>query len=456
MESPNKAQRQGNPVSKNLSFIGKFIDKYFLRQQVWVQSFTFVIFVLLFAYGFILLPGKIVLDGNLWVRQDPSSCALPPCRGYARYYVLRWGTTDFISDAKGQYKIVLSPLEYLRLFSSGSHGVAVSKVQLASDKQQKPLNRESGSEHDQLSVGDQQLELNRIEGQFKDVIFPIPSDAQPSFSLSPQRPDDMSLVPSAWGDEPQGRYRLIIRSIRMTGGPAKADVSLALFSNSQTIELRVGQGGQELLAGRIPVVSNQSVDLGSAYYFPIPGMGPPPVTGMVRVTWPGSIFGVFSSTEDFNLPPRQIVGQSFQISGTKGSLLAAQVVDTDCVTPPRIFERTYLQVPGPRFKSDVFIYVGHMYRRKPRQYTGSLYVIIGQQGLKRPDTPGQSVALEPEEFEKLPLKGTYRLNFYNAGEHLQFDYEGSRYLLSIRTIDQPWGKDDQNVLVDICPEQSDH
>jgi len=43
MESPNEAQRQGNPVSENLSCIGKFIDKYFLRQPVWVQSFTFVI-----------------------------------------------------------------------------------------------------------------------------------------------------------------------------------------------------------------------------------------------------------------------------------------------------------------------------------------------------------------------------------------------------------------------------
>ena len=330
--------------------------------------------------------------------------------------------------------------------------MAVSKVHLASEKQQGNSIRDNGSDHDQMSVGDQQLQLNRIEGQFKDVVFPIPSDVQPSSNLNPERPVDTSLVPIAWGDEPQGRYRLIIQSIRMASGPAKADVSLALFSNSQTIELKVGRGGQEFLAGRIPVVSNQSVDLGSVYYFPIPGSGPPPVTGMVRMTWPGGILGVFSGTEDFNLPPQQIIGQSFQMPGSKGSLLTAQVVDTGCVTPPRIFERTYLQIPDTRFENEVFIYVGHIYRRKPRKYTGSLYVIIGQQALKSPDTTSHLVALEPEEFEKLQLKTTYRLKFYNAGEHVEFDYGGSKYRLSIRDIDQTWGGDNQNVLVDVCPE----
>ena len=55
-----------NSADKQLSFVGKFIDKYYLHQNPWIQSLTFLIFVLLFAYGFMtLLAGKIVLQGNL-------------------------------------------------------------------------------------------------------------------------------------------------------------------------------------------------------------------------------------------------------------------------------------------------------------------------------------------------------------------------------------------------------
>jgi hypothetical protein len=173
---------------------------------------------------------------------------------------------------------------------------------------------------------------------------------------------------------------------------------------------------------------------------------------MVRITWPGGILGVFSDTEDFNLPKQQVVGQSFQMRGTKGSLLTAQVVDTaGCTAPSRIFERTYLQVPDTRFENEVFVYVGDMYHR-PWRKKGWVYVIIGPRALKSPDTSNHSAELEPEEFRKLHLKTPYRLDFDDDGDHIEFGYRESKYRLNIRKIDQGIGGGNQSVIVDICPE----
>jgi hypothetical protein len=450
MESPNEAQRESDRVSGQLSFIGKFIDKYFLRQPSWVQSFTFVIFVLLFAYGFILLPGKAVLEGNLWVRKAASRVCPDPCVRPAEYYSLRWGTTDVLSNSKGQYRIVVSPLQYIRLFSSGSHRVNILKIELISGEQEATLNGAEEEFTETLVAKDQELRLNRLENEFENAYVP-PFGIQATSNVVPEPPNDNSLISRAWADTLRGRYRLFIQGIRMAGGPTKADISFSLFTGGQTIELKQGRGGQELPVGPIPVVSDQSVDLGSVYYFPIPDQGSPPITGIVRMAWPGGILGLFSGTEeDFSLPSQQTIDQSFQISGSKGSILTVQLFDTSCTAQSAIRERSYFQIPDNRFENEVFIHVGDMYHNFVGQKKSSLYVVVGPHALKTPDNSSHSAKLGPDEFKKLELQTPYRLDFFTEGEHIDFDYGRGKYRLRVLKINNPVGSK-QNVIVDVCP-----
>jgi len=98
-------------------------------------------------------------------------------------------------------------------------------------------------------MGETKLRLNRLENEFDDIDVKAATPAQTQSSgdsengsLNNESRFDTPLIPKAWGDELPGRYRLVIRGIRMASGPAKADVSLALFFNGQTIELKQGMG----------------------------------------------------------------------------------------------------------------------------------------------------------------------------------------------------------------------
>src|ERR1700692_2328764 len=108
-----------NPVERQLSFVGRFIDKYYLRQSNGVQTGTFIVFVLLFAYGFLnVLNGKYVLKGNL-LAEGPKSGTQSGRVSYAAYYGVRWGTDDFASNSKGEYYVALGFADYLRSVISG-------------------------------------------------------------------------------------------------------------------------------------------------------------------------------------------------------------------------------------------------------------------------------------------------------------------------------------------------
>src|SRR5262245_19430569 len=86
---------QVDPATDKLSFIGKFIDRYYLQQKPWIQSSTFLVFVALFAYGFVnLLSGTRVLSGNAWEQCPQSS----DCQLYAKFYEIRWGTREFVTN----------------------------------------------------------------------------------------------------------------------------------------------------------------------------------------------------------------------------------------------------------------------------------------------------------------------------------------------------------------------
>ncbi len=300
-------------AGRQLSFIGQFIDKYYLRQPKSLQTITFVVFVILFAYGFIsILNGKYVLKGNVLAERETG----PPV--YAAFYGIRWGTEDFASNSKGEYYVALGFAEYARAVVSGSHVIKILQL--------------DPKDHNLQEVFSSTISINRMDGEFEDVRIPYKASVEPPpttpGAINRGHPDAWSLVPSAWASDASsapGMYQLLVQGARLASGATKADASLALLADNQTLELR-DHNISDLEAGHIPLGRDQNLGLGSHLYFPVPGNSLP-IQGHIHVSAPASGFFQFSNyAEDFPLPTLQTVGQSMTLTGSRGSTLLIRLV----------------------------------------------------------------------------------------------------------------------------------
>ena len=301
-----------------MSFVGQFIDKYYLRQSKRVQTITFVVFVLLFAYGFVnILQGKYVLKGNL-LAESSKKCGQSGCINYAAYYGVRWGTDDFASNSKGEYYVALGFGDYLRALVGGSHEIKFLQLDPRENKE--------------LLVWHGDVTIHRMDGEFADVTIPYtppPLDSSPSppGAENLQSPDTWSvLVPSVWASEAQqrGMYQLLVQGVRLASG-SKVDATIELNLGGQMFQMG-DRSMSDLPAGRIPIAPNQNLDLGSNLYFPIP-TNTLPVQGQVRLSAPATGFLQISGySEDFQLPSQQKVGDALQMTGSRGSSLFVRIV----------------------------------------------------------------------------------------------------------------------------------
>src|SRR5262249_32336382 len=214
-ESGEQPQRessaQAERATDKLSFIGNFIDKYYLKQKPWIQSSTFIVFVVLFAYGFVnLLSGTKVLSGNAWEQQKSAQCPQPDgCLLYGKFYEFRWGTRTFVTNSRGEYSVTLGFGEYLHLLGTGK------QTDITFIKDGKIIATET-------------LQLKRWEGEFADVKLlssPSPS-TEPAPDPGPGAGDSFQLLQQVWAAEPPAKYRLLIESIQRTGGPSNPDADL--------------------------------------------------------------------------------------------------------------------------------------------------------------------------------------------------------------------------------------
>lgn len=313
-EQEKSQPEESNPVDRQLSFVGRFIDKYYLKQSKAVQTGTFIVFVLLFAYGFLnILNGKYVLKGNL-LKATASGVT------YAPYYGVRWGTEDFASNSRGEYYVALGFGEYMRAVISGEHEVIFLQP------------GPSGMSEQVAWSGN--VTVNRLDGEFKNVTI---SYSAPAAAPAPSGLEGANrihsapwslLVPAAWASEAAGGpgvYQLLVQNVRLSSGAAQGKATIELTVDNQQLELR-DRNMSDLTAGPLPLPANQNIDLGSNLYFGIPGNSLP-VRGQVRVTAPASgFFQISNYQEEFPLPAEQSVGQALQLRGSRGGAVTARIV----------------------------------------------------------------------------------------------------------------------------------
>ncbi len=323
----DEEKQPASPLDQ-LTFIGKFIDKYYVRQPLWLQSVTFTVFLLLFVYGFInLLNGKYVLKGSLWLEKPANECPQKKsCSSWAPYYEVRWGQQGFVSNSTGDYYVAIGLPEYLKALAAGAHDVTLVK--------------------DGTNMGGQSLKINRLAGEFDDVTIKLPSDQNADLRTEP----DWSIFPRVWASVTPGRYRLLVEGVSLAGAPAKTGATFELLADSRTFPLQ-DHNASDMTTGPIPIMGTGATDLGGSLYFSLPGYSLP-VNGAVRVTTSaGGIFQYSSnSTETFPLPPQQTIGNAMQLQGTKGSYLTLRIVFSQDV---KVFRKSALLGKKQEFESDL-------------------------------------------------------------------------------------------------------
>jgi hypothetical protein len=318
----------GRNPNQPLTGLARFIDKYYLKQKNWVQGTTFIVFVVLFAYGYInQLTGYYALKGDAYV-QSPSGCATGPgsCSSYAKYYDVRWGTQEFATNSKGEYYITIRFPEYLALLAEASHELTFIK-------------------DDRVVAANQPVAFSRWGGEFADVILP-PSTVPESSPAS----DRTGIIATVWADTLPGDYRLLVQGIRLSGWPLKAQASMRLFVGDAVMTLQDHSRGDRQV-GDIPIVRDQNLDLGSSYYFAIPGLKSNSLSGgRISLTAPGSFFQFSNLDEQFVLPAQQALGRSLKITGSRGSVIAVRLVLRSDVT---VFDKSDLYGKKEQVETDL-------------------------------------------------------------------------------------------------------
>jgi hypothetical protein len=310
-ESKN-AQQDNPPISnatQQLTFIGNFIDRYFLKQRPWVQTSTFLVFVALFVYGFTnILTGKYVLKGNLWVHEPASECPQHdgPCSLHAKFYELKWGTQDFVTNSKGEYFVTMGFLEYVGAVATGHHDITFIK--------------------DEALICSRSVGIDRMAGEFRDETLSLtPTDA--SVTLPQFEHNSFSIIPEVYAAATiSGMYRLLVEGVRLNPGLSKSDVNLTLLLDGRSVELQ-DHSASNFPAGEIPVTPEQNLDLGSSFFFSLPG-NTLPMHGSVKLTGSASGFLQYFSKyeEEFPLPASQLLGSPFQVQGSKGSTISLRII----------------------------------------------------------------------------------------------------------------------------------
>jgi hypothetical protein len=385
-----------SPAERQLTFIGRFIDKYFVTQPHWIQSVTFLLFVLLFIYGFInLLNGKYVLKGNLWVEKPANECAQPggSCITHGKYYDLKWGAGDFVTNSIGEYYITMGLPEYTGALLSGSHAITFIK--------------------NEVLVENRPVKINRLAGEFEDVILRLGTNTP-----APTAVGSLSLVPEAWAASAPtsgGLYRLLLQGAELVGISSKTTGSFEFLVGGDSIALQ-DHSASDTPVGQIPLVGNRRLDLDSSFYFPLPGNSLP-IAGTVTLTTASSGFFQFGSgsKEEFRLPDQQSVGSPMRLPGSKGSALDARILFSQDV---KLFRESESLAQKDQIEADL-LNQGFLVRwadppRGPTAETNSLW--------SGPDVPFDVVQrlLRMILNEHLPIKQVkYRHNFRSTSNRTE-------------------------------------
>lgn len=287
-----------NNEQKHLTFLEQFISKHYLTQPLCVRTFTYVIFVMLLVFAiYRLTAGEFSIRGRILQKVD---------HGYkpAKNYEVRVRDKFFGTNSRGFYYLIFTPSQYYKLMLSGKLALEIST--------------------DETVFPPQTVDLQRFDQELKDITFPLSQEVR---QLHERREFETPLlgrlITSTWALDAVelGDDRLFVTAVQLKSNlPRTKEGELNFRVGKESLNLLAVQA-RGMPAGPIPIVSGETIFLGTDYYFKLPQSLAPSLLGQIKLSTKSGIFLkiFFPYSETFRVSLSRKYGHIFTASGDKGS-----------------------------------------------------------------------------------------------------------------------------------------
>lgn len=290
---------------KHLSWLEKFLSKYYMNQPKWLRTIVYLMLALLLVYSFYrIIGGEFSVRGSILLQETQER--YKPVKSFD----VQVGDKNFGTNSLGLYYIILGPTEYGKLMIQGELSTTL-------------INK------DEETFFLRTLKFSRFNQEFDRLIL---SEKK----ANPLRKNNElgktfldSIVSSAnaavWKQEGD---RLFITEIKLSSKlPNVKEVTFDLHYKNSSFELLSSQTGG-MPAGKIPVISGKTVDLEKSYFFNVPQNMDTSNSKIINISLSRGNFltQLASGGEDFEISVPQDYGSPFKALGDRGSQITLMLL----------------------------------------------------------------------------------------------------------------------------------
>jgi hypothetical protein len=317
-EKHPRSSRESGDISAHLTWIERFVEKYWKTMPAAVRIPLFVLFCLLLIYGIYRpIGGEFSVRGVLL--QQSADSRQPPVFASDHEVVVR--DRHYGVNSVGEYYCIFGSKDYARLLFTGKRKIEV-------------INRETNVPQFP------EVEFSRIDQEFE--VFALPAATAQPLPVGQALPETVplapsgSLIPVVWAHPaaaPRINFALVLTAVGFSPktGARTGRFFLRLQDNTTLPLLSDKAGGA---ATYFPVVPGQKVRLPSLYYFSVllPEQGDTEIAGEIVFEAEGGFAQFFKANQEtfsFRLPRQP--GREATLRGSLGSEM-----DVLLVSPYRV------------------------------------------------------------------------------------------------------------------------
>jgi hypothetical protein len=261
-----------------VTFVERFLARHYLKQPAWLRAGSFIVFLMLFSYGFVtLVSDQRVVAGRVYVGSKPPA--------YAKNMDVVYGTTWVGTSSKGEFQLPVSLLTYAEI----SLGKSISVDVLSGDK---------GPVTVWAKPRESVLEAT------VDFTAPAPTEIAQNWTEF--------LEPSLFAEQMADGNRLYLQEIK---APAWGGQSLSWTCQCNGASAPLLSARNRQYAGRLPLPSNGSIALDRDYFFGIGGAN----NIAARSVLTAQSAAAFNGTETFTIPSSIRLGQTMDLVGSRST-----------------------------------------------------------------------------------------------------------------------------------------
>ncbi len=305
-----------------LTWLETFISNNYSKQSAWVRTVVFLVLVGVLVFGlYRTIGGDFDLKGRVLEKISDAELHVP-----SNWYEVQLGQQSFGVCRNGDYRIILTWVEYLGAIGSGKLSVQVFLPNGGVETQNLTVHR----------LGYQDLD---------DIVIPIAATALNAPGRAPTSgralPGWLPSFTAHAAAPPRTGAKLMLESIAISSGASAArevDVTLGAYGSPKPLLLKPTNDP----SGPVTVVPGKIVTYNDDHFFALDSAPPNGVSQLGDLTI-ASQHGFLQSgyAETFHLPSAVSYGAAFDAPGSNGSHIRLRLVYPWTV---QIYDRA--EIPG--------------------------------------------------------------------------------------------------------------